>query len=92
MKGFPFLFNGICLVIMGVISIVFRDKFALWASEYRRRLADKYPAWKKISGLPDEKVEYYLSVGFCRKMVIVSAVILIIVGIFLFIVGVIIDG
>ena len=90
--GFPFLFNGMCLIVVGILNIMFRNEFGIWAASYRKRLADKYPAWKKMSGLPEDKVEYYLSVEFNRKMVILGAVILIVAGASLVVIGVLIKG
>ncbi len=90
--GFPFLFNGVCLIILGFLGIVFRDEFGRWAADYRQGLADKYPAWKKMSGLPDDEVKYYFTVEFNRKMVMVASLILIVVGIILVAIGTVFKG
>ncbi len=85
--GFPFLFNGICLFIVGIFGIIFREEFGLMDANFRRKIAERFPWWKKMSGLPDEKVEYYLSVKFNRKMAIIGAMMFILVGVFLIIIG-----
>ena len=78
---------GILSVILGVwlwvfsgISLAFRDEFGMWSAKFRQRLAEMFPWWKKMAGLPEEKVQYYLSLEFSRKMVVVGAWITIAVG------------
>ena len=85
--GFPLLLNGICLFIVGILGIVFRKEFGLESANFRKKIAEKFPAWKKMSGLPEDQVEYYLSVEFNRKMATIGAVTLIIVGASLIIIG-----
>ena len=81
--GFPFIFNGICLIIVGILGIIFRDKYGQWSADYRKRLAERFPAWKRLSGLPDDKLKYYFSLDFNRRMIVAGGVILIVVGIIL---------
>ena len=85
--GFPFLLNGICLFIVGILGIIFRDECGLANADFRRKIAEKFPAWKKMSGLPEDQVEYYLSVKFNRKIATIGAVALAIVGASLIIIG-----
>lgn len=89
---FPLILNGVYLMVAGILGIIFRNEFGTWSANYRKRLADRYPAWKKMSGLPEEKVEYYLSAEFNRKMAITAAVILLSVGFLLTAMGVLING
>ena len=83
----PLIFNGVCMAIIGILGIIFRNEYGMWSANYRKRLANKHPMWKRMSGLPEKKVQYYLSIDFNRRMVIIGAVILIVVGVLLAIAG-----
>ncbi|MCD6320021.1 MAG: hypothetical protein J7M03_05000 [Candidatus Desulfofervidaceae bacterium] len=76
--------------MISILMIIFRNEVGMWTANYRKRIGDKYPAWKKMSGLPEEKLQYYFSLEFNRKMVVVSAIVMIIISIVLMIVVMII--
>jgi len=88
--GFPFLLNGACLFVVGVLGIVFREQFGKANARFRKKLAQKFPAWRRMAGLSDEEVEYYLSEGFNTRMALVAAIVLAVVGAILIAIGLIV--
>lgn len=89
-KKYPvigFAVPGALMLLFSLLLLIFRDEAAMWSAKYRQGIADKYPAWKKMSGLPEDKVKYYFSFEFNRKMVVVAAWINLAVGLILIITG-----
>ena len=74
------VFLGVWLWVFSAINLAFRDEFGQWSAKFRRRMAEKFPWWKRMAGLSDEKVQYYLSLEFNRKMVVVGAWVTIALG------------
>ena len=79
--GNKFVAISIIWFVFGFLSILFCDKLGIWNSVIRNWIAKRFPFWAKMSGLPEEKLQYYLSKEFGRKQAILSGVILIILGI-----------
>ena len=82
------VFYGVHVALLGVIFLVFRDELGLWSARFRQRFAEKHPWWKKMAGLSEEKVQYYLSFEFNRKMMIVGAFILFVLGAVYVVIGI----
>ncbi|MFH1692414.1 MAG: hypothetical protein ABIC68_07645 [Candidatus Omnitrophota bacterium] len=80
---FGFFAGGGLLIVFGLLLLIFQNEAGMWSAEYRQGIADKYPAWKKMSGLTEEKVRYYFSFEFNRRMVVVGAWINLVIGLVL---------
>lgn len=85
--GGPVVLAGFLLVVLSAATLVFRNQMGSWVTGFRRWLADFFPNWKRLSGLPDDQVEQYLTREFSRKMVVVGAAIDLCVGLCLIGVG-----
>ena len=86
----PFLvviLNGIYMSITGILIIIFRNEVGMWFAHIRTRIGTTFPLWKNISGLPEEKVHYYLSFEFNRRMAIITSLFLMALGIVLTVFG-----
>lgn len=78
--GGAVMLAGFVLVLLSAVTLVFRRQMGAWAARFRRWVADFFPAWKQLSGLPDEQAERYLTPDFGRKMIVVAAAIDLCVG------------
>ena len=75
------IFHGLYMSVTGLLILIFRNEFGMWSAQIRKKIGDTFPAWKKMSGLPEEKVQYYLSFEFNRRMAVFAAILLIVLGI-----------
>jgi len=82
-----FAVPGGLMILFSVLLLIFRTEAGNYSANYRKKLAEKHPGWKKMAGLPEEKLEYYFSLEFNRKMIVVAAYINLVVGLILIIVG-----
>jgi len=78
---------GIYMSVTGFLIMIFRNEIGLWSAHIRTSIGNRFSVWKKISGLPEEKVQYYLSFEFNRRMIIITALFLISLGIVLSVLG-----
>ena len=81
------IIHGIYISITGFLIIIFRNEVGMWSAHIRTRIGNTFPLWKRISGLSEEKVQYYLSFDFNRRMAIIAALLLIALGIVLSVLG-----
>jgi hypothetical protein len=77
------VFDGVDLIVTGLFVLIFSNEIGMWSSKLRKRISTKFPLWKRMSGLPEEKVQYYLSFEYNSRMVLISALILIAIGVLL---------
>jgi len=89
---FLLMFPAVYMSMISILMLIFRNEAGMWAANYRKKMADKYPVWKKMAGLPEEKLQYYFSVEFNRKIIVVSAIIMIIISFLLMAVIIVING
>lgn len=80
-----FFSGGGLLILFGVLLLIFQKEAGMWSAKYRQGVADKYPAWKKMSGLSEDRVRHYFSYDFNRKIVVTAAWINLVIG-FVFVV------
>jgi hypothetical protein len=77
------IFHGIYMSVTGFLIIIFRNEVGMWSAHIRTKIGNTFPLWKNISGLPEEKVQHYLSFKFNRRMATITALVLILLGIVL---------
>ena len=73
--------NGVYLIATGLLILIFRNAVGLWSSQLKTWVGARFPLWGKMSGLPEEKVQDYLSLEFNRRMALIAALVLIVTGI-----------
>jgi hypothetical protein len=81
------IFHGIYMSVTGFLIMSFRNEVGMWSAHIRTRIGNTFPVWENISGLPEEKVQCYLSFEFNRKMTIITALFLMALGIILSVFG-----
>ena len=81
------IIHGIYMSITGFLIMIFRNEVGMWSAHIRTKIGNTFPFWKKISGLSEEKVQYYLSFDFNRRMAIIAALLLIALGLVLSVLG-----
>ncbi len=84
---FGFVVPGGLMILFGILLLIFKDEAGRRSVKYRQAIADKYPAWKRMAGLPEEQVKYYFSFEFNRKMIVAAAWINFALGLALIIIG-----
>jgi hypothetical protein len=67
-------------LILGGLTLLFSRIIGKWNAQLRYWIAIKFPFWTQMSGLPPEKVAYYLTEEFGRKQALVSGVIFLILS------------
>lgn len=94
-KNYPILgvaAPGGLMILFGILLLVFKNEAGMWSAKFRQGIADKYPAWKRMAGLPEDKIAYYFSFEFNRKLVVVAAWINLAVGLVLVVIAMMISA
>ena len=84
---FPLILTGTFLVLVGIVQLVFRKELGRTNAESKREMARRHPKWKKLSGKTDEELERYFTAEYNERLTVIGAVLLLVVGIALTIVG-----
>jgi len=82
LRQLHFIVPGIYLLGLGILIILFREDVGYWNCLYRTWIAKKFPFWAALSGISYDELETtYLSLDYSRKMVFITAVVLIAIGV-----------
>ncbi|MFH0790074.1 MAG: hypothetical protein V2A64_00410 [Candidatus Omnitrophota bacterium] len=74
--------------IFGLLHLLFCNTIGGWNAAFRKWLAKKFPFWAKMAGLPEDKLQYYLSNEFGRKQAILTGTIFILLGVIFTLIGI----
>jgi MFS family permease len=85
------ILTGLVMVVISVITLMLRNQMGLWGSRLGGWIADFFPDWQHLSGVPDEETERAVDNGRGRRLVVIAAAIDLCVGICLIGVGLVLN-